>query len=308
MGSFYMTCSISHMTLNNQKTSIQLLVPGYSTDYSEHMNCICSNDGAQALFSPFGFPIHGRYDDYGHLRDIQRDKNVELLEEFFGITINQIIENVGDDRYVPKETKNEELFRKLGMTYIRTEVLEFMERGYKDINLDNPSTYSGESYLKEFIDSVKSIPSPERIEELKEKVRNKTATEKEQDEYFDSRHTYNVFSKSYISSSNNFFKLLSIDYDTQLDDIKKQWTWIRRLGYDMKRILVPSDYGSQSENFSEIYELNEFVNDLLIEDIKETYTEIEDELDEYMGLDKADSIRRILKTHTRNKALNQLGI
>jgi len=308
MGSFFMTCSISHMTLNNQKTSIQLLVSGYSTDYSEHMSGICSNEGAQALFSPFGFPIHGRYDDYGHLRDIQRDKNVELLEEFFGITINQIIENVGDGRSVPKETKNEELFRKLGMTYIRTEVLEFMERGYSDVNLINPRSYSGENYLKEFIDNVKSGLSPERIEELKDKIIKRTATEKEKEEYFSKSSDYEIYSKSYIKSSTNFFRLLPIDYDTQLDDIKKQWSWIRRLGYDMNRILVPSDYGSQSENFSEIYELNEFVNDLLIEDIKDTYSEIEDELDEFINKNKADSIRRILKTHNRNKALNQLGI
>ena len=308
MGSFFMTCSISHMTLNNQKTSIQLLVPGYSTDYSEHMSGICSNEGAQAFFSPFGFPIHGRYDDYGHLKDIQRDKNVELLEEFFGITINQIIENVGDGRSVPKETKNEELFRKLGMTYIRTEVLEFMERGYSDVNLINPRSYSGENYLKEFIDNAKTALKPERIKELLDKIRKKTATEEEEEEYFNKSSDYEIYSKSYVKSSTNFFRLLSIDYDAQLDDIKKQWTWIRRLGYDMNRILVPSDYGSQSENFAEIYELNEFVNDLLVEDIKDTYSEIEDELDEFINKNKADSIRRILKTHNRNKALNQLGL
>ena len=52
------------MTLIRQKTSIQLLVPGYSTDYKEHMGMIVSNDGAQCFFSPFGFTIHGTYDDY----------------------------------------------------------------------------------------------------------------------------------------------------------------------------------------------------------------------------------------------------
>ncbi len=64
MGSFYTTCSVSHMVLTNQKTSIQLLVPNYSTDFKEHLGMIVSNDGAQGFFAVFGFPIHGRYYDY----------------------------------------------------------------------------------------------------------------------------------------------------------------------------------------------------------------------------------------------------
>jgi hypothetical protein len=37
MGSFYSTCSVSHMVLTDQdKTSIQLLMPGYSTDLNGH--------------------------------------------------------------------------------------------------------------------------------------------------------------------------------------------------------------------------------------------------------------------------------
>ena len=315
MGSFFLTCSVSHMTLNYQKTSVQLIVPKYDTEeYSslslkEHMRCICSNEGAQEFFSPFGFPIHGKYSDCGELQNIQRDKNVEMLEEFFGITIDDIIANAGDDRDIPNETKNKEIFLKLGKTFFRTDVLEFMERGWKDIDLDNPKQYSGDGYLKQFIDGVKTIPSAARLEELKEKFSNNTATEAEEDEYLNGRNTYSIFSRSYIKSDNNFFRLLKIDFDSQLDDIKKQYTFIRRFGIGMNRCIFPSDYGGQEENFTEIYELNEFVNDLLIEDIKETY-EIEDmdDLEDYLEPDKIQSITRILKTHNRNKALNDLGI
>ena len=101
MGSFYSTCSASGMTLTSQKTSILLLAPGYSTDFKEHLGMIVSNDGCQAFFSPFGFPIHGEYDDYGYISDIKRDKNVELLESYFGIDIELILNNIGDGRDVP---------------------------------------------------------------------------------------------------------------------------------------------------------------------------------------------------------------
>ena len=87
MGSFFSTCSASSMTLVNQKTSILLLTPN-TESFSEHLNMIVCNEGCQAFFSPFGFPVHGTYDDYGHIDNIQRDKGVEMLEEFFGIDID----------------------------------------------------------------------------------------------------------------------------------------------------------------------------------------------------------------------------
>ena len=83
-------------------------------------------------------------------------------------------------------------------------------------------------------------------------------------------------------------------------DIVKQWKWLSRLGYSLDRILIPSVYGGQETNFIDTYELNDFVNDLLIEDIK-YYSED-------WGEDADERSARILKTHNRNKALNQLGI
>ena len=78
MGSFYATCSISKMTLSNQKTSIQLLVPRkvYNGD---DKGLYVSNDGACGKYIPFGFPIHGNYYDYGRIENVIRDKNVEML-------------------------------------------------------------------------------------------------------------------------------------------------------------------------------------------------------------------------------------
>jgi hypothetical protein len=296
------------MTLNHQKTSVQLLVPKYNTkqysslSFEEHTNIICSNDGAQAFFSPFGFPIRGRYDDYGHLHDIRRDTNVEQLEEFFGIPIEDIINNIGRVREDDlKDMKNREMYISLGMTFFRTEVLEFLERGWENTNLTNPDKYSSEEYLKSFLDKVKNTPSDAlRAELLLKRSKGIQLTENELDIIFSSPYT--AYERCYIkcNSESNFLKIMPIDFVAQQDDIVKQWTWLTRLSYKLDRVLMPSVYGGQETNFTETYELNDFVNDLLIEDIK-------DHCDDW-GEDADERAERIIKTHNRNKALNQLGI
>lgn len=308
MGSFYLTCSVSHMTLNHQKTSVQLLVPKYNTkqysslNFEEHMNIICSNDGAQAFFSPFGFPIRGRYDDYGHLHDIRRDTNVEQLEEFFGIKIEDIIAGIGRTKEGEiKGLNNEEIYLSLGMTFFRTEVLEFLERGWENTNLTNPDKYSSEEYLKSFLDKVKNTPSDAlRAELILKRSKGIQLTEDELDIIFSSPYT--VYERCYIKCSreSNFLKIMPIDFVAQQDDIVKQWKWLSRLSYSLDRVLMPSVYGGQETNFTETYELNDFVNDLLIEDIK-------DYCDDW-GEDADERAERIIKTHNRNNAIRQLGI
>jgi hypothetical protein len=296
------------MTLNHQKTSVQLLVPKYNTkqysslNFEENMNIICSNDGAQAFFSPFGFPIRGRYDDYGHLHDIRRDKNVEQLEDFFGIKIEDIIAGIGRTKEGEiKGLNNEEIYLSLGMTFFRTEVLEFLERGWENINLTNPDKYSSEEYLKSFLDKVRNTPSDAlRAELILKRSKGIQLTEDELDIIFSSPYT--VYERCYIkcSGESNFLKIIPIDFVAQQDDIVKQWKWLLRLSYSLDRVLIPSVYGGQETNFIETYELNDFVNDLLIEDIKYDCDDWGDDADE--------RAERIIKTHNRNKALNNLGI
>ena len=298
------------MTLNHQKTSVQLLVPKYKTkqysslDFEEHMNIICSNDGAQAFFSPFGFPIHGRYDDYGHICDINRDKNVEQLEEFFGVSIEDIIANISRAKEGEvKGLKNEEIYLSLGMTYFRTEVLEFVQRGWEKTNLAKPEKYSGEEWLKDFLDKAKAIPDQNLIDDI---IRKREAgielTDEEFDIFMDSFRTNFIWEKCYIKCDrqHNFLKLLPIDFVAQQDDIVKQWKWLSRLSWGLDRVLLPSVYGGQQDNFIDTYELNDFVNDLLVEDIK-YYSE-------EWGEDADERSARILKSHSRNKSLRELGI
>lgn len=304
MGSYYMTCSISHMTLTRQKTSVLLLIPKMeyegNTSLDEHKNLICTNDGAQAFFSPFGFPIKGEYDDCGQIDSIERDRNVDQLEKFFGEGIEDIIRHIGRTRNW-KPSKNEELYEKLHMTFFRTEVLEFLERGWDKIDLENPKKHSSDEYLKKFIDLARNAPTAEQKQEVVEKrERGETLTEEEYDILFYSE--YKVFGSngSYIKASmdRNFHWLLKTDFYGQIDDVRKQASFLHRLGYGMDRILIPSIYGSQDTNFAETYLLNDFVNDLLVADMEEdSYDEDEDE--------RRDGI---IKSHNRNKSLRELGI
>jgi len=376
MGSYYTTCSVSHMVLTNQKTSIQLLVPNYSTDLKEHLGMIVSNDGAQAFFAPFGFPIHGRYYDYGGIEDIQRDRNVEMLEDFFNLPIDQIISNVGDDRWYrigiveheqsiktfgeyqykvdanftinvgswffwknPKdgieslcqrgkggtgdghrnsilvvkghdlevkwedcvaiyesndpslklspikntwkligkdggEVKNQEIFLKLGMTYIRTEVLEHLQKGYENC---------GGSFIKDILEKLDveegQAPAPknERIKKmLDDIVAKKDAvgiSEEEQAKALELLMDLREMSwdslRTYIPSliKNDMFKLLPITTSVFKDEICKQYMFLNKFGWGLCRTLLPSDYGSQQNNYTALLELNSLVSNLVEKDL-----------------------------------------
>ena len=271
MGSFYSTCSASGMTLTGQKTSILLLVPGYSSNFKEHLGMIVS-DGCQTFFSPFGFPIHGEYDDYGYITNIVRTKSVDILEEYFGIGIDYILQNIGDDDL--KDIKNKEVYGTLGRTYFRTEILEYLERGWDTISLSNPSKYSREERLKtlfEFIES-KSKRKSINIDDLINKSKKNPLTDDEKiivmDSIKSSISDYDIRSSSYITTlaNKNMFLELDITLDMK-DEILKQQSMLGALTY-LRKNLIPSTYGSQQDNWSELYNFNDFVNDILADNIE----------------------------------------
>lgn len=69
-------------------------------------------------------------------------------------------------------------------------------------------------------------------------------------------------------------------------------------GWGLGRTLMPSDYGSQDDNFLQLYKLNDLVNDLLVEDMRSSY------YDE----DESEELNSIIRRHQRNKNLNELGV
>ena len=169
MGSFYATCSASNISIcNGDEMYVQLLVPTWR-DHFHNGYCIepyksnngpnayehglrVSNDGSQAEFSPFGFPLFGTYDDYGNIKlNDKNHPNVKMLEEFFNLNIYQIINCAQDDRWykywykpqfidktkeeytgqwknwkVSDDLKNPEVLLKLTLTYFSKPAYEFL--------------------------------------------------------------------------------------------------------------------------------------------------------------------------------------
>ena len=299
MGSFYSSCSVSGMTLSHQKTSILLLTPN-GESFSDHLNMIVSNDGCQAFFSPFGFPIHGVYDDYGFITNIKRDKNVEMLEEYFGVDIESILRGIGSERDTPENIKHKEFYQTLGMTYFRTEVLEYLEKGWDQYDLETPKKYSSDEFVQKLIKGLeKPIKiSDEEYANLMRKKLDKTITDEEREIMMDFILNSTRTERNYIASfKGNMFKTLPLNMDFK-DHVLKQYTMISNLGFELRRTLMPSDYGSQENNWSYLYKFNDFVNDLLVEDIKGWYED---------GTDgEEEEILRLHQAVLRNRKINSI--
>jgi len=302
MGSFYSSCSISGMTLSHQKTSILLLTPN-AESFSEHLNMIVCNGGSQAFFSPFGFPIHGVYDDYGHITNIKRDKNVEMLEEYFGVDIDSILKGIGRERDTPKDIKHKEFYQTLGMTYFRTEVLEYLESGWDKYNLDSPNQYTKSEFINNMlkaIDKSSNRISDTKYAELMKKKLDGTITDSDRELMSEFILSSIGSERTYIEAyRGNMFKTLPITSKDFKEHILKQYTMMLKFGYDLGRTLMPSNYGSQENNWVELYKLNDFVNDLLVEDIKGWY--------DGDGTDGEEAeILRIHQAVVRNKKINSI--
>lgn len=60
-----------------------------------HSTRLSSNDGARVMFQPRFLPIFGEYNDYGCVENIDRDDNVEYIEEYYdGKSIEDIIRHL----------------------------------------------------------------------------------------------------------------------------------------------------------------------------------------------------------------------
>lgn len=52
-----------------------------------------------SAFTPIALPIYGTYDDYGLIDNIKHDENVEIIENFFNCSIEDIIRIIDDKNY-----------------------------------------------------------------------------------------------------------------------------------------------------------------------------------------------------------------
>lgn len=122
MGHFSYTCKLSGLPITGGDPAVLIVMKMRKNLYDNGeeslrkygSTSLVSNDGTQLKFQPVWFPIYCNYNDYGGGEDIKKDDNTKALEDYYGITIEQIIEIVThgrkDDGYgVPsifKETPN----------------------------------------------------------------------------------------------------------------------------------------------------------------------------------------------------------
>lgn len=82
---------------------------------------LVSNEGASYMYVPAFLPIKGIYNDYGSLKEIERDANVEYIEDYFGITIDEFMAQVtrnwcnDHNAFCEDESRNELLYNLSGM-------------------------------------------------------------------------------------------------------------------------------------------------------------------------------------------------
>lgn len=260
---------------------------------------ICSNEGSLALFSPFGFPIRGKYYDYGKIEDIEKDKNVKALEEFFGLEIDDILEAASDDRWFSDGLKhlNESKKKENGDVYDKY-ILSYnqgFKAGMKNLLVLRYLTFMDVreevyDYLVETSnDDIDSGYDIKGFNDFKNSMINILSKEK---------NIYGGPMRAYIPSlcKFNMFELLNLDISF-VNDVMDQHKFIHSMN-KLYKLLLPSNYGSQEHNYQRINNLNKFVSNLLSSDIEEELKmqkEYKEEDSKSRGKKRAKKIAGILK-------------
>ena len=106
MGSFDVACGVSRITIHPRNKAVLVPLMTISDDEDSRNfsgGNIVSNYGPKHTYIPFALPIVGKYDDYGRMGNIVRDKNVEVIEKYFGCTIEQFVETILSGKVVAGE-------------------------------------------------------------------------------------------------------------------------------------------------------------------------------------------------------------
>lgn len=126
MGCFNQTAFLSNLQLTvGTPTVLIFMIPNQPTNHA-----VYSTDQYQPIF----LPVFGKYDDYGTIEDIVRDRNVLFLEDYFGVKIKNLIEAVDNNLCQPYDhqkfqtKKNNDTFQKLVFALEHQEVYDLMAR------------------------------------------------------------------------------------------------------------------------------------------------------------------------------------
>lgn len=284
MGCSYISDSITDITITeDEEVYMQFITPTwvdncYSLEEQKlglsEKGVRVSNNYSLAEFVPFGFPILGDSTDYGMLDNIVYNKNTELLEEFFNISIDDIFEYATQFRWggepIPKEIKNVEILKQLTVTFFKKDHYDYLSTtniGTNGNHIDrtNEVINSIPTTIKN-LSNIRGVDeSSEDFIEFKERY-SKFSIDEAKEYYFEkrwSRMFYNIKHELYIPSivNYNMFEYLSIDVSF-IAECQGQYRFIRNLK-ELNKVLRPSYSSGQDNNINAVIQFNDFIKEKL---------------------------------------------
>ena len=172
MGCFNVSCAVSHITIHEgDRTFLFPLLPNIN-EYNYFLNkrrddgTVIIGPASQYLhpdehFIPFCFPIEGTYNDYGSLENIVHNENTKAIETFLGITIEEFIElvteNRGKDVYDQYDTFYDVFFTKKELMNDTVDFEDFLiGMGFKENCAEYESPY-GSYFVQKIAENVYDI-------------------------------------------------------------------------------------------------------------------------------------------------------
>jgi len=172
-----MTCGLSGLPITGSTPAVLILLKMRQSLYDNSEESLgkygstylCSNDGTFMRFIPFAFPLRGHYDEYGGI-EIDDDDNTKALEEYFGLTIKQIVDIVTSGR---KDDGYDDALSVVKESGVKDKYGEpkYQERYKELLSLSGMWVHRGfyekltESQTNEYFDKL-DLGSPEVLEEL----------------------------------------------------------------------------------------------------------------------------------------------
>lgn len=99
MGSWSVSCGISNIAITANNECCIIPLKAATGGYDNYLPCT--------------LPIFGKYDDYGGMEDIIENENTKLIEEYFGITIDEFIEFLVDGKHTYDRSELDPIREKL---------------------------------------------------------------------------------------------------------------------------------------------------------------------------------------------------
>jgi hypothetical protein len=99
MGSWSVSCGISNIAITSGHKCVLLPIKKHKGEYLDYI--------------PACIPIFGEYDDYGGIEDIEKNENTKLIEEHFGVTIEEFCQFLVDGKFTYGREEAEEVSEQL---------------------------------------------------------------------------------------------------------------------------------------------------------------------------------------------------